>query len=154
MRDKVERGELLEHPNRISGAEHGHRARKPYIFRARRSRGQNHHRRRIEELGAVMLANAKNIQANLIGKLDLFQQMLHALDRGDGKSRGWVGNGCGKAVDTDLHFTTPDGWQARVADSVEPATCDRFDDSPAFRSHPPVFLAESSLRPFSFTRMR
>ena len=104
MRDQVQSGEFLEDAHRVGGAENGDRAGQADVFRARGGRGQNHDRRGIKELGPVMFADAENVEADAVGELDLFQQMLHALDGAEGEARGRVGDGRCEAVDADLHL--------------------------------------------------
>src|SRR5216683_424089 len=103
MRDQVQSGELLEDSNRIGCAEDGYGTRKSDVFRSRGSRAQNYGGRRIEELGPMMFADAKNIQPDLVGELDLFQKILHPLNRAEIKSGCRIRDDCPKAVDTDLH---------------------------------------------------
>jgi short subunit dehydrogenase-like uncharacterized protein len=50
-----------------------------------------------------MFAYAENVEADLVGEFDLFQQMLHAVDRTERKAGGRIRDGCGEAVDADLH---------------------------------------------------
>src|SRR2546428_1756274 len=104
MRDKVQSGKFLEDANRVSGAQNGDGARKADVLRARGGRGQNHDWSGIKELGPVMFADAEHVETHLVGKLDLFQQMLHALDRAEGETRGRVGDGRCEAIDADLHL--------------------------------------------------
>ncbi len=85
----------------------------------RAAAAKNHDWSGIEELSAVMFSDAKHIQTNLVGKLHFFQQMLHALDGLEGETGGWVGDGCGEAVDAELHLLRRllicvDGWMIRV----------------------------------------
>jgi hypothetical protein len=103
MRDKVQSCEFLEYANRNRGAENGDRARKTYVFRARCGRTQNHGRGGIQEFGPVVFADAKNIETHLVGELNLFQQILHPLDRAEGETRWRVGDDRSEAVDADLH---------------------------------------------------
>jgi hypothetical protein len=56
----------------------------------------------------VVFADAKDIEANLLGKDNLIQQIVHALDWADSQTRSRVRNDCSEAVDTDLHFMTPE----------------------------------------------
>ena len=51
----------------------------------------------------MMFADAENVEPDLIGEFDFFQQMLHALDRGERKARGWVRDGCCETVYADFH---------------------------------------------------
>jgi hypothetical protein len=66
--DQVERGEFLEDSHRIGGAENSDRAGEADIFGTRGGRGQDHCRGGVEELGAVMFADAENIEADLVGE--------------------------------------------------------------------------------------
>src|SRR5260370_240773 len=59
---------------------------------------------RIQELGPVMFSDAERVEANLGGKLDLFQQVLHAFDGIERDTRNRVGNGRCEAVDAELHL--------------------------------------------------
>src|SRR5437879_12018232 len=93
MRDKIQSGKFLENANRVSGAKYGDGARKADVLRTRGGRGQNHGWGGIKELGPVMFSDAEHVETHLVGKLNLFQQMLHALDGAEGETRGWVGDG-------------------------------------------------------------
>ena len=55
----------------------------------------------------MMLADAKDIQPDLVGELDLFQKILHALNRAEAESGCRIGDDCTKAIDTDLHVCDP-----------------------------------------------
>jgi hypothetical protein len=46
------------------------------------SRGQNHGRGGVKELGAGKFATTKNVETDFVGKFDLFQQMLGCARRG------------------------------------------------------------------------
>ena len=52
----------------------------------------------------MMFANAEDVEADLIGKLNLFEQMVHALDRAERETCGRVGNSCCETVDSNLHL--------------------------------------------------
>ena len=104
MRDQVQRGEFLKHAHRVRRAENSDRARQANILRARGSRGQEHDGRGIKKLRPVMLANAENVQAHVVGKLNLLEQMLHAFHGAEREARGWVGDSRCEAVNADLHF--------------------------------------------------
>jgi hypothetical protein len=90
MGDKVEGSEFLEDANRVSGTENCDRAGEADVFCARCSCSQNHGRGGVEKLGPVMFADAKNVEADLVGELDLFQQMLHALDWAERETCDWI----------------------------------------------------------------
>ena len=104
MRDQVQRGKLLEDAHRVRRAEHRDGAREPDISSARRSSSQKHDGRRIQKLRAVMFANAENIQAHMVGKLDLLQQMLHAIHWTQREPRSRVRDSRCKTVNADLHL--------------------------------------------------
>jgi hypothetical protein len=50
-----------------------------------------------------MFADAENIEADFVGEFDLCQQMLHALDGTQREAGRWIRDGCGEAVDANLH---------------------------------------------------
>jgi hypothetical protein len=52
----------------------------------------------------VMFANAEDVEADLIGKLNLLQKMVHALHWDKRYTCGRVGNGCCETVDFNLHL--------------------------------------------------
>jgi len=52
----------------------------------------------------VMFANAEDVEADLIGKFNLFEQMVHALHRAERETCGRVGNSCCETVDSNLHL--------------------------------------------------
>ena len=72
------------------------------VLGARGSRGQDHCRGGVEEFGAVMFADPENVETDLIGKFDLFQQMLHALNGSELEPSGLIRDDRCKAIDTDL----------------------------------------------------
>src|SRR5439155_11417050 len=100
-RQQVERCEFLEQTNRVNGAQHRHRTREPDGLRARRGRTENNGRGGIEELAAVVLPNAKRIQPQLIGVLDLLDQIAQTVGCAD--RAAVLGERCREAVDTDFH---------------------------------------------------
>src|SRR6202165_5973933 len=52
----------------------------------------------------MMFANAEDVEADLIGKLNLFEQIVHALHRAQREACGRVGNSCCETVDSNLHL--------------------------------------------------
>ena len=52
----------------------------------------------------MVFADAKDIEANLLGKDNLIQQIVHALESAHGQASCRVRNDCSEAVDTDLHL--------------------------------------------------
>ncbi len=99
--DEVERGELLKDADGVGGAEDGDGAGEADIFGARGGCGEDDGGRGVEELLAVVLADAEDVEADLIGERHLFQQVAHAL-LGRGTHAG-VGHGRYEAVDANLH---------------------------------------------------
>jgi hypothetical protein len=75
VRQEIERGKLLEHTNRIGGAKDGDRAGEANSSGAGCRRSENHRWGGIQELAPVMLTHAENVNSNLIGKLDLTEQV-------------------------------------------------------------------------------
>src|SRR5713101_8833815 len=67
-RDQVESRELLKNANRVGGTQNSDCASETDVFRARGGSGENHNGSRVEELRAVMFANAKDVQADPIGE--------------------------------------------------------------------------------------
>ena len=70
---QVECREILEHAHRVVGAEHSDRTGKTNAFRARCGRSKNYCWGRSKIVGTMMLADSENIEADLIGELDLFE---------------------------------------------------------------------------------
>jgi hypothetical protein len=62
--DEIHGRELLEDPHRVGGAQDRHRARQPDLAGARGGRGQDDRWRGIEELGAMVLANAEDVETD------------------------------------------------------------------------------------------
>ncbi len=75
----VERGEVLEDAHRIVGTEHRHRTRQADARRAPRRGGEHYRRRRDREVGAMMLAHAKDVEPDLIGQLDLLHEVAQTV---------------------------------------------------------------------------
>src|SRR5213079_814448 len=61
LREQIERGEVLKDPHRIRRAEDGYSAGEADATRPRRGGGENHGRGGIEEVLAMMLADAEHI---------------------------------------------------------------------------------------------
>jgi len=74
-REQIQRGEGLEHPDRIIRTEHGDRAGQADALTALRGGRQDNRRRRDDEVGAEVLADPEDIEADLIGQLDLFHEI-------------------------------------------------------------------------------
>src|SRR5207253_7708546 len=87
----------------VVGAEHADGARQADARGASGSSGQHDSRRRYDELGAVMLAHAEDVQPDLIGELDLLEEPADPLLRADRPTGLWVGGSLAEAVDAELH---------------------------------------------------
>jgi len=101
-RDKVESGELLKYSDGIRRAQHRDRTRKAYAGRSRGRGGEDDGGRRIQEVLTVVFADSEGIESDLVGKLDLFDEVLQSLRRTD--RPGAVGMRRSEAVDSDLHL--------------------------------------------------
>src|SRR3989441_517959 len=73
--DEIQRREVLEYTNRVVRAEHGDGARQADAFGARGGSGKDDRGRGHDELGAVMLADTEDVEPDLIGELDLLQDL-------------------------------------------------------------------------------
>ena len=77
--EQVERREVLEHAHRVVRAEHRDGARQADPLRARRRGGEHDRRRRDGEVGTVVLADAEDVEPDLVGELDLLDQVAQPL---------------------------------------------------------------------------
>src|SRR5438552_10964307 len=95
VRDKVERGEALKHPDGIVGAENADGARQADARRPRGRGGKDNCGGGNSELAAVVLAQAVHVETHLVCELDLVEKPPHALVGADGRSeerrvgKGW-----------------------------------------------------------------
>lgn len=78
-RQQVDGGELLEHPHRIVGTQHRHRAGQLDAPGDGGGGGEDDGGRRDREVRPVMLADAEHIEPDLVGEADLFHQLGEAL---------------------------------------------------------------------------
>ena len=102
-RQEVERREVLEHADRVIGADHAHRAGEPDAFGALRGGSEHHRGRGHDQVRPVMFTDAEDIEAELVGELDLLQQVPHPLLGADRLPRLGVGVELREGVETDLH---------------------------------------------------
>ena len=79
--DEIERGEFLEDADGIGGAENGDGAGEADVFRARRGGGQDDRRRGVEKFGAVMLADAEDVEADFVGEFDFVEETVQPFGR-------------------------------------------------------------------------
>ena len=69
-RKQIDRRKLLEDAHRVVGAQHAHSACQPDRLRAFGSRREHDGRRRHCEVGPVVLADAEDVEPDLVGELD------------------------------------------------------------------------------------
>ena len=115
--DQVERRELLEEAHRIAGAEDGHGAVEADVGRPGCGCRKEHRRGGVHEIAAVVLADAVGVEADLVGAFDLFEQVLHALNRAHVDSTDGVRDRRDEAVYADPHrnLVSPRGVAQPVA---------------------------------------
>ena len=77
--EQVERREVLEDAHRVVGAEHGDGARQADALRALGRRGEHDRGRRDGEVRPVVLADAEDVEPDLVGELDLLDQVAQPL---------------------------------------------------------------------------
>ena len=97
-REQVERGEVLEDAHGVVGAQDRDRARQADVLCAGRGGRQRHGRRGDGEVGAVVLADAEDVEADLIGQLDLLEEVAQPPCRVD------LGADVGKGVEAKFHL--------------------------------------------------
>ena len=102
LRDQIERRELLEQADRVCSAQHRHGAGQMDTLGPCCRGGQDDGRGGVEELAAVVLADAEDIQADLVGALDALEQLAQADCRTGGQAG--VVEGGGETIDPDLHL--------------------------------------------------
>lgn len=101
--NQVQRREFLENPYRVGCAQHRHRARQTDLARPGGGGRKNDGRRGIEKLGAMVLADAEDVEPDTVGGFNLVKQIRHAIGRGRKQTGRRVGkDGC-KAVDAYFH---------------------------------------------------
>jgi hypothetical protein len=83
IRQQIDLGEILEDAHGVVGAEHGDGAGEADALGLYCRRGEHDGGRGDEEVGAVVLADAKYVEPELVGKLDLLHQLLHPLAGAD-----------------------------------------------------------------------
>ena len=79
------------------------RAREPDALRALGRRREHDRRRRDGEVGPVVLADAEHVEPDLVGELDLLDEVAEALRRSQRLARDRVGRELRERVDAELH---------------------------------------------------
>jgi hypothetical protein len=125
---QVDGRELLEDANGVVGAQHGDGARQADALRARCSGAEHDGGRRNDEVGAVVLADAEDVEADLLGELGLLEQVAHALLRAD--RRGQLG----KRVQAKFHDPDDSAVVARTTCTYRPISADGYTPNRGSRS--------------------
>ena len=100
---QVHGGELLKHAHGIVRAEHGDRARQADPFGPHGSRRQDHRRRRHGVVRPVVFSDTEDIEPDLVGQLDLLNQMAHAHIGRQRDARLRVARDIGKGIQTEFN---------------------------------------------------
>ena len=96
VRDRVEGGELGVHPNGILRAQHGDGGAEPDAFGSPRDRSQDHVRRGVHHVAAVVLGDVERVDPDSVGENrlldrvaddDVAAEFLTGLVHGDGNER-------------------------------------------------------------------
>ena len=82
--DEVEGCELLEDADGVGSAEDSDGAGEADVLGAAGGCGEDYRRSGVEEFFAVMLADAEDVEADLVGEDDLFDEVVEALGGRDG----------------------------------------------------------------------
>ena len=94
---------MLEDPHRLVGAEYGDGAGESNALCAFGGRGEDDGGRGGDVVGAVMFADAEDVEANLVGEFDFLYEIADAL-RGAGLPAGlWVVCGVDEGIDAQFH---------------------------------------------------
>jgi hypothetical protein len=80
-RQEIQRGEVLKDAHRVLSAQHGDRAGQTDALRACRCGSENHRRRGIEKLPAMVFTNTKRVQPYLVGVFDLLDELSQTVRR-------------------------------------------------------------------------
>ena len=73
------------------------------VRRALGGRGEHDGGRRHGEVGAVMLADAEDVETDLVGELDLLDEVAQTCGRIDRAARHRVGGQLGEGVEPEFH---------------------------------------------------
>jgi hypothetical protein len=98
VRDEIERGEVLEDAYGVVGAQNRDRARQANVPRAGCGGRQRHSRRRDGVVGAMVLTDAEDVEAELICQLDLLEEVVQPPCRVD------LGADVGEGVEAKFHL--------------------------------------------------
>jgi hypothetical protein len=114
LREEIERGEFLKHADGIGRAQNGDGAGKPDTPGAGRGRGEDHGGRGIEELTAMVFADAKHIEAHFVSESDRFEQLAEMSRWVDGLAGGAVNRGRHETVYADFHIIPFVGFEIKT----------------------------------------
>ena len=102
MRSSV--AKFLKDADGVSGAKNCDGAGEADIGGAGGGRGEDDDGGGVEVLEAVVFAEAEDVEADLVGEFDLFEEVSHPFLSGNGMARDGVWNQCCEAIDANLHF--------------------------------------------------
>jgi len=102
-REQVDGRKVLEHADRVVGAQHGDRARQPDPLRADGRGGEDDRGGRDGEVRSVVLPDPEDVEPDGFGDLDLLHEPAEALLRRDPLTGRRVGAELREGVDTELH---------------------------------------------------
>lgn len=102
-RDEVEGGEFLEDAHGVGGGEDCDGAGEADLLGEGGRGGEDDGGGRVEVLDAVMLADAEDVEAELIGEGDLFEEVAEAVGGSDGGAGDGIGECGSETIYTDLH---------------------------------------------------
>ncbi len=100
---QIERCEVLKDPDGVVRADHVDRARQPDRRRTLCRSREHNGRRGDSEVGAVVLADSEDIEPDLVGELDLLDQVAQPLRRRRRPPRLGVGRHLREGVDAEFH---------------------------------------------------
>jgi hypothetical protein len=100
---KVQRGKLLEGAHGIRRTQNRHGTREPDPMRPCRSRREDHGRRGIEKIPAMVLSDAENIETNCISMFDASDKITQGRGGIVGKVRRTISEGGREAVNSEFH---------------------------------------------------
>src|SRR5258708_7134138 len=102
LRKQIECSEVLKYPHRVGRAQDGYSTGQAYALRPCRRRSQNDRRRRVEVLLAVMFADSKHVEPDLVGVFDLLNQIAQALRPADREAGVVIC--CRETIDSNFHL--------------------------------------------------
>ena len=114
VRQQIDGRELLEDAHRIVGADHVDGARQPDLPRTRRGGCKHDRGRGDDEVGAVVLSDAEDVEADGVRELDLVHQVANP-PRGRNRRPGnGIGRQLAEGVDAEFHYLRTQVYHRRT----------------------------------------